>query len=169
MIDFLPEFQIWHSQQVAGLEGLDLKATYCQQILQSARKIALDSIHQISNTKFFIASESHLGYHYLINLNEPTYDCVDFLIWHCKYIAAINMYFPQLCPKVDSHSEIPECICIVDLPKPTPRLEEKTMEILLKDINILCQQLNALRVCSGTEDGRLYHNYDLYLQPCRQR
>ena len=45
---------------------------------------------------------------------------------------------------MDSCSEIPEHARILDLPKPTPRLEEETAEILLKDINALCQQLNAL-------------------------
>jgi len=145
VINFLPEFQIWHSRQVAGLEGLDLEATCHQQILQSARKMALDSIHQISDTEFFVTSESHLSHHYLINLNELTCDCVNFLrIRHCKHIAAINMHFPRLCPKVDSCSKIPECACVLDLPKPPPRLEEETAEILITDINMLCQQLNAL-------------------------
>ena len=148
MIDFLPEFQIRHSRQVAGLEGLDLEAAHCWQILRSARKTALDSICQISDTEFFVASESHLSHHYPINLNELTCDCINFpRIWHCKHIAAINVHFPWLCPKVDSRSKIPECTCVLNLPKPLPRLEEETAEILLTDINTLCQQLNTLSDC----------------------
>jgi len=104
-----------------------------------------DSIHQISNTKFLIASGSHLGHHYPININERTCDCADFpRIWHCKHIAALNVHFPRLCPKVGNSSKIPENACILDLPKPTARSEEETAQILLKNINVLCQQLNGL-------------------------
>jgi len=104
-----------------------------------------DSIRQISDTEFLVASGSHLGHHYLIDINERTCDCADFLrIRHCKHIAALNVHFPQLCPKVGNGSKIPERACVLDLPKPTARSEEKTAQILLKDINVLCQQLNGL-------------------------
>jgi len=107
-----------------------------------------DSIRQISDTKFLVASGSHLGHHYPININEQTCDCADFpRIRHCKHIAALNVHFPQLCPKVGNGSKILERACILNLPKPTARSEEETAQILLKDINALCQQLNGLSDC----------------------
>ena len=139
VIDFLPELENLHDRQLVNLEGPDLEVACCQEILASARNITLDSIHQISNTKFLVASQSHPGHYYPINLDQSTCECDNFLrIWHCKHIATINVHFPQLCPEVDSPSKIPEHVCVPDLPKPTPRSEEESMENLLKDINTLC-------------------------------
>jgi len=107
--------------------------------------MSLDSIRQISDTEFLVTSGSHPGHHYLIDINEQTCDCADFpRIRHCKHIAALNVHFPRLCPKVGNGSKIPERACVLNLPKPTARSEEETAQILLKDINALCQQLNGL-------------------------
>ena len=147
VIDFLPELENLHDRQLVNLEGPDLEVACRREILVSTRNITPDSIRQISDAKFLVASQSHLGHFYLINLDQSTCECNDFpRIRHCKHIAAINVHFPQLCPEVDSPSEIPERVHVPDLPEstPTPRSEEESTEILLQDINALCQQLNAL-------------------------
>jgi len=144
VVDFLPEIKTWHGRQLVNLEGLDLLARRHRQILASAKKIPQDSICQISDTQFFVASESHLGNHYPIDLNRSACGCTDFpRIQYCKHIATINVHFPQLFPMVDSTSKIPECVRVPDLPKHTSRSEEESTEILLKEINALCQQLNT--------------------------
>jgi len=144
VVDFLPEIKTWNGQQLVNLEGPDLLAQHHQQILASTKKIPQDSICQISNTQFFVASKSHLGNHYPIDLNQSACGCANFpRIRYCKHIATINVHFPQLFPMVDSTSEIPECVHIPDLPKHTSRSEEESTEILLKEINTLYQQLNA--------------------------
>jgi len=144
VVNFLPEIKTRHGQQLVNLEGPDLLAWRRRQILASAKKIPQDSIRQISNTQFFVASESRPGNYYPIDLNRSACGCTDFpRIRYCKHIAAINVHFPQLFPMVDSTSEIPEHVCVPDLPKRTSRSEEESAEILLKEINALCQQLNA--------------------------
>jgi len=143
VLDFLPEIQTQLSRQAIKLEGPNLEAAHHKQILRITRNISPDSIHQIGDAKFFVASESCPGHHYTINLNQLNCDCYDFpRIWHCKHIAAINVHIPGLCPKVDCPSKIPECAHVPVLPKPMPRPEESAK--ILKDINALCQQLNAV-------------------------
>jgi len=144
VIDYLPELQNRHSRQLVKLEGPNLEAAHRRQILASARNISPDSIHKISKAKFFVTSQSRLGQCYLIDLSQSTCECHNFpRIQYCKHIAAINLHFPQLCPEGDSCPEIPERVHIPDLSESTPR-EEESAENLLKDINALYQQLNAL-------------------------
>jgi len=140
------DFQIRHERQAIGLEGLGLGDKCRQQILASARNIPLDSIHQVNDSKLFVASESYLGHRYLVDLSDSTYDCDcdDFpRIRFCKHIAAVNVYFPELFPEPErtSSPKIPECACVQDLPQIAPESDVDKRVVLLKDINALCQQL----------------------------
>jgi len=150
---FVPDFQIRHVRQTVGLEGQDLECKCHQQILASARNIPLDSIHQVNDTEFFIAPESYLGHRYMINISDSTCDCNcdDFpRIRFCKHIAAANMYFPEYFPELfpepeSSSSEIPEHMHAHDQPQSTPESDaDKERTILLKDINVLYQQLTGV-------------------------
>ena len=149
---FVPDFQIRHQRQTIGLEGWDLGDKRRQQILASARNIPLDSIHQVNDTEFFVDSESYPGHRYLIDLSDSTCncDCDDFLrIQFCKHIAAVNVYFPESFPEPEesSSSEIPEPARAQDPPQSTPRSDaDEERDILLKDINALCQQLTTVSV-----------------------
>ena len=141
----MPEYHNQHERQVLGLEGPDLEAARRRQILASARNISRDSIRQISDAEFSVASETHPDHLYRIDLTKSTCDCSDFpRIRHCKHIAAINVHFPQLYPKVDNHPEMQEHVHVPDLPKSTLRSQQETPEILLEDIDALYQQLCAL-------------------------
>jgi len=167
VLKVVPDFNFKHRRQLAKIEGRNLKDLCCQQIKASARNISPDSIHYIGGTTFYVALQSHPGHHYyVINLTQSACNCNDFpRIQYCKHIAAINVHFPQLCPKGNSPSKILECVCtpnlpehvrvpnmpehmrISDMPKckhTTPRSEEESAEIILKDINALCQQLCAV-------------------------
>jgi len=147
MGDFLTDFQNWHDRQTFRLEGPDLEGSRCQQIQASARNIALDSIQKISDTTFSVASGSRPLCRYSIDRNQSTCDCDDFpRIRFCKHIAAINLHFPELPQKRISPPEIPEGVRIPHLPQPAPRSDQESVDILLKDINALSQQLNALSV-----------------------
>ena len=110
--------------------------------------MSLDSIYQVSNTEFLVASESHPGHRYPINLTELTCNCNNFLrIRFYKHIAAVNVHFPQLFPKKSSSSEIPELRRAQDLPQTaleSDANEDEECTILLKDINELYQQLIAV-------------------------
>jgi len=143
---FISDCQNRHKRQLVGLEGPDLEEARCEQILESTRNISPDSIHPVSNTEFLVASESNPGHRYLINLTQSICDCKDFpRIWLCKHIAAINEHFPALRSKGSSFSKILECMRDQDLPQsaPKPNADEERV-VLLKDINVLCQQLTAL-------------------------
>jgi hypothetical protein len=141
--DFLPSFQIWHKRQIARLEGLDLEGQHRRNILSSTRNISRDSIHQVDSTTFFVAFQSRLGVQYPINLTQCTCSCSDFpRIRYRKHIAAVNVHFPRLCPKSSSGPEVPERVSALDRSLCAPQSE--SVDILLKDINALCQQLNAV-------------------------
>jgi len=101
----------------------------------------------MDGTTFYVASQSLLGHYYLIDMTQSACDCKDFpRIWYCKHITAIDVHFPQLCPKGNSSSKIPERVHVPDMPehKHTPRSEEESAEIVLKDISTLCQQLSTV-------------------------
>jgi len=131
----------------------------------SIRNISPDSIYYVGSTTFYVASQSCLGYHYLIDLAQSACNCDDFpRIWFCKHIAAINVHFPQFCSKGNCPSKILECVCVPNLSEHmcipnmpehmhvpdmpecehTPRSEEESVEIVIKDISTLCQQLSAV-------------------------
>ena len=145
---FVPDFEIWHERQTVGLEGRDLEGKCRQQILASTRNIPLDSIHRLSNTEFFVASQSYPGHQYLINLSQSTCDCNDFpRIRFCKHIAAINVHFPELFPEPEESNSpvILECVRAPILPQSAPGFDaDEERVILLKEINALCQQLTAV-------------------------
>jgi hypothetical protein len=52
------------------------------------------------------------------------------------------VHFPRLCPKSSSGPKVPERISAPDQSLCAPQSE--SVDILLKDINALCQQLNAV-------------------------
>ena len=110
---FQSEFKNRYERQDIGLEGPDLEGTRRRQILTSARTISPDSINQITNTKFSVASQSLPGHHYAIDLDQLTCNCNDFpRIRFCKHIAAITVHFP----KVGSPSKAPERVRAQDPP-----------------------------------------------------
>jgi len=143
---FISDCQNRYKRQLVGLEGPDLEEARHEQILESTRNISPDSIHPVSNTEFLVASESNPGHRYPIDLTQSTCDCKDFpRIRLCKHIAAVNEHFPALHSKGSSFSEILEHMRDQDLPQsaPKPNADEECI-VLLKDINMLCQQLTAL-------------------------
>ena len=125
--------------------GPDLEDARRLQILASARNISPTSIQQISDMEFFVASKSIPGYQYLIDLTQSKCDCKDFpRIQFCKHIAAIHTLFPQH-PTMGSPSKIPEHVPAPDPPQSAPRsAPAEDADILLRDINTLHHQLNAL-------------------------
>jgi len=145
---FVPDFEIRHERQTVGLEGRDLKGKCRKQILASARNIPLDSIHQLSDTEFIIASQSYPGHRYLIDHSQSTCDCNDFpRIRFCKHIAAINVHFPELLPEPEESNSpmILERMNAQILPQSAPGSDtDKEHAILLKEINVLCQQLTTV-------------------------
>ena len=149
--DLMSNVSNLHKRQVAGLEGLDLEGTRRQQILATASSMSADSIHHVGGTKFNVASQSNPGHCYAINLTQSTCDCNDFpRIRHCKHIAAIRVHFPQLCAPSPScangsgRSAVPERVRAPDRPNQAPRSEEDGVDILLKDIYVLCHELSAV-------------------------
>ena len=160
---FQSEFENRYGQQDLGLNGPDLEGMCRCQILMSARTISLDSIKQISNTKFSVASQSCPGHHYAINLTQSTCNCDDFLrIRFCKHIAAITVHSP----KEGSPSEAPEhvrtqnppvhaqnpSVRAQNLPQHILKSDEESIDILLRDINALCQKLNSASIGNCTPD-----------------
>jgi len=145
---FVPDFEIRHERKTVRLEGWDLKGKHHKQILASARNIPLDSIYQLSNTEFIIASQSYPGHQYLIDHSQSTCDCNDFpRIRFCKHIAAINVHFPELLPEPEESNSpvILECMRTQIPPQSAPGSDaDKKRAILLKEINALCQQLTAV-------------------------
>jgi hypothetical protein len=139
---FHGDFKNRHDRQTVGMEGPDLEGARRQQILASARNIARHAIQPISDTVFFVASQSIPGRRYPIDLTQSKKcECKDFpRIRFCKHIAAIHMYFPQLCPMMGP-SKIPENARILEPPQNATPTENA--DILLKDITTLCHQLNA--------------------------
>ena len=163
--NFLPSFKFTHLWQLAGIYSPNLEKSRRLQIEATARNMSPDSIHHLGSTKFNVASESHPGHHYLIDLNTSTCVCEDFpRIQFCKHIGAIHEHFPPLASKRSSHSKIPEHVRIpAPAPAPaqpqhTPGPEEiKSVDILLKDINALCQQLSNLGDRSTADLKALKH------------
>src|SRR6267142_3931581 len=87
-----------HERQIVRFEGLDLAGSRWQDIITSAQTISRDSILQFNRTQFHVASQSHPGVLYSIDLNLMTCNCQDFLrIQFCKHIVAIHLHFPHLC------------------------------------------------------------------------
>ena len=147
VLKVVPDFDFKHRQQLTNMKGLNLNDSHHRRVEASARNISPDSIHYVDGTTFYVASQSLLGHYYLIDMTQSACDCKDFpRIRYCKHIAAIDMHFPQLCPKGNSSSKIPERMYVPDMPerKHTPRSEEESTEIILKDISALCQQLSAV-------------------------
>jgi hypothetical protein len=104
VIDVMPHYDFCHRRQIAGLDGPDLEGARRQKIL-AGTGMSLDSIQHIGGTKFSVASETHPGHQYAVDLTltQSTCGCADFpRIRYCKHIATVNMHFPQLCPKESS-------------------------------------------------------------------
>ena len=163
--NFLPTFKYMHLQQLTGIYSPNLKDSHHLQIEATARNMSPDSIHHLGGTKFNVTSQSCLGHHYLIDLTASTCVCKDFLrIQFCKHIAAIHEHFLPLTSRGSRPSKIPECVRI-PAPAPAPAQpqhapepeEIESIDILLKDINVLCQQLSTLSNRSTTDLKALKH------------
>jgi len=164
--NFLPDFKFTHLWQLAGIKGPNLEASRRLQIEAAARNMSPDSIHHLGGTKFNVTSQSCPGHHYPIDLSTSACICEDFpRIRFCKHIAAIHEHFPPLTSKRSSHSKIPECVRV---PAPAPAQpqgpqrasepeEIESVDILLKDINALCQQLSTLSDRSTPDLKALKH------------
>ena len=90
-----------HARQSVGLEGPDLLGQRRREILANAENITRDSIQDFGDTfQFHIASLSHPGEYYVVDLHQPICNCEDFSqILFCKHIIAIYVHFPHLNPE----------------------------------------------------------------------
>jgi len=132
VLKVVPDFDFKHRQQLANMKGLNLNDSHHRWVEASARNISPDSIHYVDSTTFYVASQSLPGHYYLIDMTQSTCDCKDFLrIQYCKHIAAIDVHFPQLCPKGNSSSKIPERMHIPDMPerKHTPGPKKRAQRL----------------------------------------
>jgi len=75
-------------------------AAWQEEIKASAWTIPLNLVLNFNSTHFHIASQSHPGKFYMIDLIQSTCDCAD-LPWiqFCKHIATVEVHFPHLCPE----------------------------------------------------------------------
>ena len=67
--DIDAHFQNVYMRQTVGLDGPDLVGKQHWEILASAGKISHDSIQQLEPMQFHVASQSHPGTYYVINLD----------------------------------------------------------------------------------------------------
>jgi hypothetical protein len=112
----VPYYQNRHLRQTVSFEGLDLAAAQQLEIKASAKNISLDSVLNFNLSHFYVASESHPGEFYVIDLIQSTCDCADFPRIHfCKHIAAIYIHFPHLCPERDYAPIPPEEVTVSQL------------------------------------------------------
>jgi hypothetical protein len=136
-----PYYRSRHDQQAVGLEGLDLVAVQWSQIHSSTKDISPDSILQFDHIQFHVASQSHPGEYYVIDLHQPACDCADFpRIQFCKHIAAIYTHFPHLSPKGIDASVLTEDITSSFQPERTPS-QEDSLQNLTQDIAALSHTL----------------------------
>ena len=153
---FQSEFENRYERQDIGLNGPDLGGTRRREILKSAQTISPDSIRQVSDTKFVVASQSRPGHHYAIDLDQPTCNCNDFpRIRFCKHIAAITAHSPKGGSPSEASGRVraqDPPVRARDPPQPVPKSDEESVDILLRDINALCQQLNSAMVGNRTPD-----------------
>jgi hypothetical protein len=163
----VPYYQSQQLRRITRFEGLDLASVWQQKIIASTRDISEDSILQFDLTQFHVASQSHPGTFYLVNLNLSTCDCQDFpRIRFCKHIAVIHLHFPHLCfedsdpiipsenpPDPDQHEgdSDPDP---VSCPKYTPRAE-KTLQLLMQEINSLSQNLTSKNISQSSYNAVL--------------
>jgi len=147
VLKVVPDFDFKHRRQLTNMKGLNLNDLHHRRVEASARNISPDSIHYVDGTTFYVTSQLLPGHYYLIDMTQSACDCKDFpRIWYCKHITAIDVHFPQLRPKGNSSSKIPERMHVPDMPEHehTLRSKEESVEIVLKDISALCQQLSAV-------------------------
>jgi hypothetical protein len=106
-----PYYRNRHKRQTIGFKGLDLAKARRQEIESSARDISLDSVLNFDSTHFHMASQSHPGEFYAIDLIQSICDCTDFPRIHfCKHIAAVYVHFPHLCPEGNDAPTTPDDI-----------------------------------------------------------
>ena len=94
-------YKDWHARQFVRLEGPDLLGQQQCEILANAENIMHDSIQDFGDVfQFHIASLSHPGEYYVVDLHQPICNCEDFSqILFCKHIIAIYVHFPHLNPE----------------------------------------------------------------------
>ena len=138
-----PHYRCRHDRQAVRLEGLDLTAARRSQICSSAKDISLDSILQFNHIRFHVASQSHPGEYYAIDLHQPACDCADFpRIQFCKHIAAIYVHFPHLSPEGIDASVLTEDITSSFQPECAPS-QEDSLQNLTQDIAALSHTLTS--------------------------
>ena len=150
--NMVPYYQSRHARQVVGLEGPDLAGQRRRQLLARARGTSRDSIQQFDSKHFHVASDSHPGAYYEIDLNRSTCNCPDFpRIRFCKHLAAISVHFPKLCteeasPPIDldiggssnPSQRVPtSVVCRSSSPK-------ESLQTLKEEIKLLSQDLDKI-------------------------
>jgi len=136
-----PHYWSRHDRQAVGLEGRDLAAARRSQILSSAKDISPDSILQFDHIQFHVASQSHPGKYYAIDLQRSTRDCADFpRVWFCKHIAAIYAHFPHLSPEGINTPVLTEDITLLSQQE-CASTQEDNLQSLTQDIAALSQTL----------------------------
>jgi hypothetical protein len=157
VIQMEPYYQSQQERRSVGFEGLDLASERRHEIIASARGISRESILQFDRIQFHVASQSHPGTFYSVDLNLSKCDCQDFLrIRFCKHLAAIHLHFPHLCfeesdPILPSESES-EYSPVLDQregdpdPEPSPESSptpEETFQLLTQEISSLSTNLTS--------------------------
>ena len=94
------------------------------------------------STYFHIASQSHPGEFYAIDLIQSTCDCADFLrIWFCKHIAAVEVHFPHLCPEENTAPIAPEDATVPSRPECVPISSYNALRAVAQELALLLQTL----------------------------
>jgi hypothetical protein len=138
-----PYYRSWHDRQAVRLEGPDLTVAWRCEITSSAEDISPDSILQFNHIQFHVASQSHPGEYYAIDLHQPACDCTDFpRIQFCKHIAAIYTHFPHLSPEGINSSVLTKDITSSFQPERAPS-QEDTLQNLTQDIAALSYTLTS--------------------------
>ena len=113
------------------------------QILTSTKDISSNLILQFDQVQFPVASQSHPGKYYVIDIQQLACDCTDFpRIWFCKHIAAIYVHFPHLSPKGIDSSIVTEEITPSFQPEHAPS-QEDSLQNLTQDIAALSHTLTS--------------------------
>ncbi len=102
----VPLYENKHNRQSVGLDGKDLAAERRQELLERTAEISSESIQNLDDTQFHVASKSRPGLYHAVDLHQSTCQCEDFpRIRFCRHIAAVLLHFPELSPQeIDSRS-----------------------------------------------------------------
>ncbi len=156
-----PHYWTWRDRQAVGLEGPDLVAARRSVILSSVKDILPDSILQFDHIRFHIASQSHPGEYYAIDLQRSMCKCADFpRVWFCKHIAAIYAHFPHLSPEGIPASLLTEDVTPSFQPECASSAKD-SLENLTQDIAALSQTLVSKSLSSAILEAAHSAKYTL--------